>query len=126
MTSTTTRPEDAASEARANEAHVRAGFWPKLRASVGSIPFAEDALAAYYCAFDRETPFVARATLWGALAYFVQPRDAVPDYLPVVGFADDAAALATAMRMIASHMKPEHRKAAKRKLDKMAGASAQP
>ena len=91
-----------------------------MRASIGYIPFAEDALAAYYCAFDRQTPFVARATLWGALAYFVLPLDAVPDYLPVVGFADDAAALATAMRMIASHMRPEHREAARRKLDKLA------
>ncbi len=122
MVSTTTRPEDAA-----NEARVRAGFWPKVRTTVGYIPFAEDALAAYYCAFDRETPLVARATLWGALAYFVLPLDAVPDYLPVLGFADDAAALATAIRMIASHMKPEHREAAKRALDKMAGtAEAQP
>jgi hypothetical protein len=30
------------------------------------------------------------------------------------------------MRMIASHMKPEHREAAKRRLDKMAGTPAQP
>jgi uncharacterized membrane protein YkvA (DUF1232 family) len=119
----TARPEDAARKTQADEARVRAGFWPKVRATIGHIPFAEDALAAYYCAFDRETPLVARATLWGALAYFVLPLDAVPDYLPVLGFADDAAALATAMRMIASHMKPEHREAAKRKLDRMSGAA---
>lgn len=124
MTATTTRPEDAGSQTQANEARVRKGFWPKMRASVGYIPFAEDALAAYYCAFDRETPFVARATLWGALAYFVMPLDAVPDYLPVIGFADDAAALAAAMQLIASHMKPEHREAAKRALDRMTGAQA--
>jgi uncharacterized membrane protein YkvA (DUF1232 family) len=34
--------------------------------------------------------------------------------LPVLGFADDAAVLATALRLVASHMKPEHREAAKR------------
>ena len=115
MAATTTRPEDAA-----NEAHVRAGFWPKIRATISYIPFAEDALAAYYCAFDRETPLYARATLWGALAYFVLPFDAIPDYLPIIGFADDATALATALRMMASHMKPEHREAAKRALDRLA------
>lgn len=114
MAATTSRPEDA------SEARVRAGFWPKIRASIAYIPFAEDALAAYYCAFDRETPLYARATLWGALAYFVLPFDAIPDYLPIVGFADDATALATALRMMASHMKPEHREAAKRALDKLA------
>ena len=116
MAATTSRPEDAA-----NETRVRAGFWPKIRASIAYIPFAEDAVAAYYCAFDRETPLYARATLWGALAYFVLPLDAVPDYLPILGFADDATALATALRMMASHMKPEHREAAKRALDKLAG-----
>jgi uncharacterized membrane protein YkvA (DUF1232 family) len=115
MAATTTRPEDAA-----NEARVREGFWPKIRATIAHIPFAEDALTAYYCAFDRETPLYARATLWGALAYFILPFDAIPDYLPLIGFADDAAALATAIRMIASHMKPEHREAAKRALDRLA------
>ena len=116
MAATTTRPEDAA-----NEARVRAGFWPKIRASIAYIPFAEDAVTAYYCAFDRETPLYARATLWGALAYFVLPFDAIPDYLPMIGFADDATALATALRLMASHMKPEHREAAKRALDRLAG-----
>jgi uncharacterized membrane protein YkvA (DUF1232 family) len=116
MAASTTRPEDAA-----NEARVRAAFWPKIRASIAYIPFAEDALAAYYCAFDRETPLYARAALWGALAYFVLPFDAIPDYLPIIGFADDATALATALRLMASHMKPEHREAAKRSLDKLAG-----
>jgi uncharacterized membrane protein YkvA (DUF1232 family) len=115
MASSTTRPEDAA-----NESRVRGGFWPKIRAVATYIPFAEDALAAYYCAFDRETPLYARAALWGALAYFVLPLDAIPDYVPIVGFADDATALATAMRVIANHMKPEHREAAKRALDKLA------
>ncbi len=116
MAASTTGPGNTA-----NEQRVREGFWPKIRSAVGYIPFAEDAVTAYYCAFDRETPLYARATLWSALAYFVLPFDAIPDYLPLVGFTDDAAALATALRMIASHMKPEHREAAKRALDKIAG-----
>ena len=58
------------------------------------IPFAEELLAAYYCAFDRDTPLQVKATLVGALAYFVLPVDAIPDVLPVIGFTDDAAVLA--------------------------------
>ena len=85
------------------------------------LPFTEDLLAAYYCAFDRETPFQVKAALIGALAYFVLPFDAIPDMMPMLGFADDATALATALRLMASHMKPEHREAAKRALDKLAG-----
>jgi len=33
--------------------------------------------------------------------------------LPILGFTDDAAILATALRMVASHITPEHREAAR-------------
>ena len=59
------------------------------------------------------------ATLVAAIAYFVLPFDAIPDMLPVIGFTDDAAVLATAIRLVASHMRPEHRQAAKEKLQEL-------
>ncbi len=99
-----------------DEEIVRRGFWTKARKFAAQLPFAEDLLAAYYCAFDRDTPLQVKAALLGALAYFVLPFDAVPDVLPFLGFADDAAILATALRMVASHLRPEHREAAKRAL----------
>ncbi len=77
------------------------------------LPFAEDLLAAYYCAFDRETPLQVRAVLLGALAYFVMPFDGVPDLLPLLGFTDDAAVLATAMKLVIDNIRPEHREAAR-------------
>ena len=100
-----------------DEAIVRRGFWKKMRKFAAQLPFAEDLLAAYYCAFDRDTPLQVKAALLGALAYFVLPFDAVPDVLPFLGFADDAAILATALRIVANHLTPAHREAAKRKLD---------
>lgn len=91
---------------------VRRNFWLKFKRLAISLPFAEELLAAYYCAFDRETPRHVQAALLGALAYFVLPFDFMPDMLPVLGFTDDAAVLATAIRMVASHITPEHRAAA--------------
>ena len=82
-----------------DEETVRRGFWRKLKRFAARLPFAEDLLAAYYCAFDRDTPFQVKAALLGALAYFVLPFDAIPDMLPLLGFADDAAILATALRL---------------------------
>jgi uncharacterized membrane protein YkvA (DUF1232 family) len=105
-----------------NEATVRHGFWGKARRVAAKLPFAEDLLAAYYCAFDRETPMQVKAALFGALAYFVLPVDAMPDVMPMLGFADDAAVLATALRLVASHLRPEHRDAAKRALEKGLGS----
>src|SRR5262245_15700574 len=91
-----------------NEQTVRAGFWPKLAKVFASIPFAEDAVAAYYCAFDRATPLKVKGVLLGALAYFILPLDAVPDFLLGLGFTDDMAVLLTAFSMIRAHLKPEH------------------
>jgi uncharacterized membrane protein YkvA (DUF1232 family) len=98
---------------------VRRGFWRKVKRVAASIPFAEDLLTAYYCAFDRATPTQVRAVLIGALAYFVLPFDAVPDFLPVLGFTDDAAVLATALKLVLDHIRPEHREAAKRALERV-------
>jgi uncharacterized membrane protein YkvA (DUF1232 family) len=97
-----------------DEETVRREFWRKLKRFAARLPFAEDLLAAYYCAFDRDTPFQVKAALVGALAYFVLPFDAMPDIMPLLGFADDAAILATALRMVASHIRPVHREAARR------------
>jgi uncharacterized membrane protein YkvA (DUF1232 family) len=102
---------------QSDERTLRRDFWRKLRGAAARVPFAEEALAAYYCAFDRETPLPVKASLVGALAYFVLPADAVPDVLPVLGFTDDAAVLATAIKLVASHITPEHRHAARAKLD---------
>ena len=64
-------------------------------------------------ALDRDTPVAVRTALIGALAYFVVPFDGVPDILPVLGFADDAAILATAIRLVASNISADHRSAAR-------------
>ena len=101
---------------------VRRRFWIKLKRVVAQLPFAEDLLAAYYCAFDKQTPRHVQAALLGAIAYFILPFDFIPDMLPVLGFTDDAAILATAIRMVATHITPEHRDAARAALKRMGGA----
>ena len=98
---------------------LRRSFWRKLTAVAARIPFAEDLLAAYSCAFDRMTPLAVKATLVGAIAYFVLPIDAIPDVMPILGFTDDAAVLTTALRLVASHVTPEHRTLAQEKLRAM-------
>ncbi len=106
-------------QAARDEATVRGGFWNKLRRFAARVPFAEDALTAYYCAFDRNTPHHVRAALLGALAYFVLPFDVVPDVMPVLGFSDDAAVLATALKLVLDHIRPIHRDAARAALARL-------
>jgi uncharacterized membrane protein YkvA (DUF1232 family) len=105
----------------ADEAELRRSFWKKLRELAARLPFAEDLIAAHYCAFDRQTPLHVKAALVGALAYFVLPADLIPDVLPVVGYTDDAAVLATAIKLVSSHITPDHREAAQRALARLRG-----
>ena len=100
-----------------NEARVRKGFWKKLARFASWIPFSEDVAAAYYCAFDSNTPFRVRGTLLAALAYFILPTDLIPDIILGLGFTDDAAVIATAISLVHSHITPEHRNAAKKALN---------
>ncbi|MDP2411292.1 MAG: YkvA family protein [Pseudolabrys sp.] len=95
---------------------LRQDFWRKTRGVAARLPFADELLAAYYCAFDRETPLPVKAALLGAIAYFVLPADAIPDVMPVLGFTDDAAVLATTLKLVAGSIRPEHRDAAREKL----------
>jgi uncharacterized membrane protein YkvA (DUF1232 family) len=94
--------KDVAKSDRLNdrERKVRRDFWAKLKAVGRHLPFVEDLVAAYYCALDPNTPTRVRAMLLAALAYFILPFDFIPDMLPVIGFADDAALLAAT---IATH-----------------------
>ena len=100
----------------ADEDSLRRKFWRRLKREAARIPFVEEALTAYYCAFDRQTPVYVKAVLLGAIAYFIIPDDLIPDYIPLIGYADDAAVIATAMKLVSSHIKPEHREAAQEML----------
>ncbi len=91
-----------------NERIVERGFWKKLLGVAGRIPFADDAAAAYFCAVDPATPRRVKGVLFAALAYFVMPFDAIPDFIAGFGFTDDAAVLAMALGLVARHVKPRH------------------
>jgi uncharacterized membrane protein YkvA (DUF1232 family) len=102
-----------------DESGLRRKFWRKLKREVASVPFLEDVLTAHYCAFDRNTPVHVKAVLVGAIVYFVMPDDLIPDYLPLIGLADDAAVIGMAIKMMSSHIKPEHREAARRTVTRL-------
>lgn len=95
---------------------VKRDFWPKLKSSLARLPFAEEAVAAYYCAFDPATPLRVKGILIAALAYFILPFDAVPDFILGLGFTDDAAVLFGALAAIRSHMNQSHRDKARETL----------
>ncbi len=51
-------------------------------------------------AADRTVPRGARVRLWLLLAYLLLPIDLIPDFVPVLGYADDAIIVVIALRSV--------------------------
>ncbi|WP_240644484.1 YkvA family protein [Paenibacillus paeoniae] len=94
------------------EKYVQEGFWGKVKRYAAKVPFAREVVTLYYCAADPATPMKAKATAIGALAYWILPIDLIPDFVPVIGFADDATAVLLAYKALSSQISDEHREKA--------------
>ena len=104
-----------------NEQRVDLGFWPKMRRVVAQIPFAKEALSVWYCAKDDDTPLAAKGMMLAALAYFVMPVDAVPDFIAGLGYTDDAAVFTALLALLGRNLKPKHKLAAQRDIERLRG-----
>ena len=104
---------------RLNERIVARGFWPKIRKVVARVPFAADALSAWYAVQDAETPAAAKGMMLAGLAYFVLPTDVIPDFIAGLGYTDDAAVLMAMLGLVGRHIQPRHRDAARDAVDRL-------
>ncbi|WP_415008624.1 YkvA family protein [Aestuariivirga sp.] len=102
-----------------NEEKVKRGFFPKLARVLASLPMASEVVAGYYAAFDSATPLKAKAILLAALAYFIMPFDAVPDFIVGLGFTDDMAVLMTAFSLVTRHITEAHRARARATVERI-------
>jgi len=95
-----------------NERVVREGFIVKAKRYLRFLPMATEVVAMYYCMLDAKTPMWVKATVAAALAYFILPVDAIPDFIPVVGLGDDVGVLTAALTAVTTHVTNEHRERA--------------
>ena len=93
--------------------------WAKSNAKSAGKKVIEKGLMSFHVAVDPKTPAPSRMILFSALAYLVLPVDAVPDFIPVAGFADDLAALTAAIVAIASNVKVRHLRSARERMHSM-------
>lgn len=75
------------------------------------------ALTLWFCMIDPNTPKRIKALIFADLAYLISPIDAIPDFLPLLGFSDDMGLLAATLAALAAYVKMEHREQAKAKAD---------
>jgi uncharacterized membrane protein YkvA (DUF1232 family) len=87
------------------------GFWDKLKhyARSAGREVVEKALLLYYAMQEEKAPAWAKATIAGALGYFIVPLDAITDLTPAVGYADDLGVLALAIAAVAAYINEDVR-----------------
>jgi uncharacterized membrane protein YkvA (DUF1232 family) len=80
------------------EAQVRQKFWSYFKKNKSNIRFVERIEVLYEMLSNKMLQKQDRWVLIGALIYFINPIDVVPDVTPFLGFLDDAGVIAMAYR----------------------------
>ncbi len=81
-------------------------------------------LLLYYAAKSPAIPRSSKLIVLGALSYLVLPIDLIPDFIPVIGLADDATVIVAAVYKIISHIDDDVKNKAKARLKKLFGNDA--
>ena len=95
----------------ANGDYSDESFWAKLKqfAIRAGKELVEKALWLCYAAKQEGTPAWAKVVIFGALAYFISPIDAIPDAIPVFGLTDDLTVIAAAVGTVIQYVDDEVR-----------------
>jgi uncharacterized membrane protein YkvA (DUF1232 family) len=98
-------------------------LWEKLRRfgkRAGRI-VVERALRLFYAAQDPATPPWAKRAIYAALAYFIVPFDLIPDFLPGIGYTDDAGTLLFTLFAVSAYVSRDVKIRARAKTDEWLG-----
>lgn len=79
-----------------------------MRGTGRRLHFLPKLMTIFYCMQDKDTPKFVKLALMGALGYVILPLDLVSDAFIGIGWLDDAAVVAAALRLAGTYVKPEH------------------
>ena len=103
-----------------NEETVRAGFWPKLAKVLANDSLRGGSGRRLLLRLrPRDAAAASRASCSPRSPISSLPIDIVPDFILGLGFTDDMTVLMTAISLIRTHMRPEHRDKAQRALERL-------
>lgn len=104
--------------------YTERGFWNKLSkfAKVIGRKLVTRSLELYYVTKESGAPKKAKSVIAGALLYLILPADAIPDVVPVAGYADDGGVIATTMILVKQYVTPRIAVLAKQKAKQLLGS----
>ena len=82
-------------------------------------------LLLFYTAKSPAVPKSSKMIIVGALSYLIFPIDLIPDFVPVVGLADDSAVIAAAVYKVMSHVDDDVKNKAHQKTNEIFGSSSE-
>jgi uncharacterized membrane protein YkvA (DUF1232 family) len=82
------------------EDEVKKNFWAYFKKHEGNISFGEQIEKIYDLMTSGNLSNTDKALIIGALVYFINPFDLVPDIIPFVGFVDDMTVIALVYRYL--------------------------
>ena len=102
---------DETQSAKYQKHYSDASFWDKLKrySKVAGMKVVYPALLLQYMMKSDDVSLKTKLILSAALGYFILPFDFIPDFAPVIGFADDLGVLLLVIRQMAVHITPEIR-----------------
>ncbi|MBR4995123.1 MAG: DUF1232 domain-containing protein [Alistipes sp.] len=78
-------------------------------------------LLLYYVLRSPDISVADKSKIYGALGYFILPTDIILDFIPMVGYTDDMAALLWALHAVINNITPDVKQQAQQKLTKLLG-----
>ena len=102
------------------------GLWDKIKDNVTSIGLTliYKALQLYYVAQSPDCPMKVKAGIYAALGYLISPIDLIPDFTPIVGYADDATAVGMALLLAQMYITENIKAQARGKIRDLFGVKA--
>ncbi len=93
-------------------------FWGKILryGKEAGVKLTYGALLLYYTFKKPSVPKATKATILGALGYFISPLDIVPDFIPIAGYGDDLSVVIGALIIVATYIDTESKQLARAKV----------
>ena len=85
---------------------VDANIWEKVEKTGRKISFVKDIRALYSYMKDPGVEWYRKGIVVAALLYFISPIDAMPDFVPIVGYLDDLGVIVAVLKFLGSELVP--------------------
>ncbi len=104
--------------------YSESGFFDKVTSTIKSagLKLIYEALLLFYVTENPNCPLKIKAAIFAALGYFISPLDVIPDFTPIVGYSDDAGAIALALCLAQIYIDDTVRQKARNKIRDIFGA----